>query len=173
MLEFLRKDRRRIKMPEKNMIWQDMEGLTYRQAAHGDYDDFYKIKCDPENVKWSGFASAPDYDRMKEWYEKQLNSEMRTIYLCYLDGNICGFFYLDKVSDDEIEAAASGVLSEYSGRGIGTWTVGKRIEIARKSGFSVISSFIADDNPKSWRRFEKLGFEKTGIQEVRWLIGGV
>ena len=56
-----------------------MEGLTYRQATQGDYDDFYKIKCDPENVKWSGFASAPDYDRMKEWYEKQLYSETRTI----------------------------------------------------------------------------------------------
>lgn len=56
-----------------------MEELTYKQATLADYDDFYKIKCDPENVKWSGFASAPDYERMKEWYCKQLESEKRTI----------------------------------------------------------------------------------------------
>ena len=149
-----------------------MEGLTYKTATLEDYDDFYKIKCDPENVKWSGFAAAPDYDRMREWYEKQLNSNTRTIYLCYLNGNICGFFYLDKISEDEIEAAASGVLSEYTGRGIGTWTVEKRIEIAKQEGYSTISSLIADDNPKSWRRFEKLGFEKTDIQEVKELAGG-
>ena len=45
-----------------------MEELTYKQATLSDYDDFYKIKCDPENVKWSGFASTPDYERMKEWF---------------------------------------------------------------------------------------------------------
>ncbi len=89
-----------------------MEGLTYKTAALEDYDDFYKIKCDPENVKWSGFATAPDYNKMKIWYEKQLNSTTRAIYLCYLNGNICGFFYLDKISECEIEAAASGVLSD-------------------------------------------------------------
>jgi len=54
-----------------------MEELTYKQATLSDYDDFYKIKCDPENVKWSGFASAPDYERMKEWFCKQLDSEKR------------------------------------------------------------------------------------------------
>ena len=144
-----------------------MEGLTYKIATLKDYDDFYKIKCDPENVKWSGFATAPDYARMKEWYEKQLKSEARTIYLCYLNGSICGLFYLDKISNDEIEAVGSGVLSEYTSRGIGTWTVEKRIKIAKQEGYSTISSWVADENHKSWRRIEKLGFEKADIQEVR------
>ena len=149
-----------------------MEGLIYKVAALEDYDDFYKIKCDPENVKWSGFATAPDYDRLKEWYKKQMKSATRTIYLCYLNGNICAFFYLDRISSEEIEDA-DGVLSEYTGKGIGTWMVEKRIEIAKKEGYSIIYSLIADDNPRSWRRFEKLKYERIDIQEDRTLRGGV
>ena len=45
-----------------------MKELTYKIATIEDYDDFYTIKCDPENIKWSGFATAPDYECMKEYY---------------------------------------------------------------------------------------------------------
>lgn len=149
-----------------------MEGLSYKKASLEDYDDFYKIKCDPENVKWSGFATAPDYDRMKEWYRQQLEGDKRTIYLCYWNGEVCGFFYLDRLSKEEFEAASSGVLAEYTGRGIGTWMVKTRIELAEKEGASSVSSWIADENPRSWERFEKLGFEKTDENEERQIICG-
>ena len=119
---------------------QEMEGLTYKAAVLEAYDDFYKIKCDSENVKWSGFATAPDYYGMREWYERQLGSKTRIIYLCYLNGNICGFFYLDKISGDEIEAASSRISSEYIGRSIGNYIVDKRNEIAEKEGDSTFSS---------------------------------
>ena len=149
-----------------------MKELSYKQAAMQDYDDFYKIKCDPENVKWSGFATAPDYERMKEWFRQQLEGGKRTIYLCYWNGDCCGFFYLDKVSAEEMEAASSGVLTEYTGRGIGTWTVGERIQLAKEQGASILSSWIADENPRSWKRFEKLGFQKTDEQEERLIARG-
>ncbi len=149
-----------------------MEELTYKVATMQDYDDFYKIKCDPENVKWSGFANAPDYERMKEWFRQQLEGNKRTIYLCYWKGEVCGFFYLDKLSDKEFEAASSGVLKEYTGRGIGTWLVKKRIELAQEQGAETISTWVADDNPRSWKRFDNLGFQKTDTQEDREFIGG-
>lgn len=149
-----------------------MEELTYKQATLSDYDDFYKIKCDPENVKWSGFASAPDYERMKEWFCKQLDSEKRTIYIAYWNGVACGFFYLDKVTEEEFEAASSGVLKEFTGRGIGTWLVKKRIELAKEKGAKELSTWVADENPQSWKRFEKLGFLKTDIQENRMIARG-
>ena len=149
-----------------------MEELTYKKAALEDYDDFYKVKCDPENVKWSGFATAPDYERMKEWYRQQLEGERRTIYLAYWKGAICGFFYMDKLSEEEYEAASSGVLKEYTGRGIGTSLVKERIEIAKAKGAKLISSWIADENTNSWKRFEKFGFQKTDIQEDRMIMKG-
>lgn len=147
--------------------------LTYRMATMDDYDDFYKIKCDPENVKWSGFPSAPDYDKMKEWFRQQLDCNKRSIYLCYLNGDVCGFFYLDKVSDEEFEAASSGVLSKYTGRGIGTMLVQKRIDITKELGAKTLTTWIADENPRSWKRFKKLGFKQTNTQDSRSIGGGV
>ena len=149
-----------------------MRELTYRIATVEDYDDFYKIKCDPENIKWSGFATAPNYERMKEWFRQQLEGDKRTIYLCYWNGDVCGFFYLDKLSSEEMEAASSGILAEYTGRGIGTWTVEERIKLAKEQGASIISSWIADENPRSWKRFEKMGFQKTNNQEERLIACG-
>ena len=155
-----------------NSDLKTMDGLTYKQATIEDYDDFYKIKCDPENVKWSGFASAPDYERMKEWFRQQVEGDKRTIYLAYWNGEVCGFFYLDKLSEEEFEASSSGVLKEYTGRGIGTCLVKERIELAKKQGAKQISSWIADENLHSWKRFEKLGFVKTDISEDRMIACG-
>ncbi len=86
-----------------------MEELTYKQATLADYDDFYKIKCDPENVKWSGFASAPDYERMKEWYCKQLESEKRT-YL-YAVKSIADFEDYFAIKSDPTAILWSGFAS--------------------------------------------------------------
>lgn len=147
-----------------------MEELTYKLATSVDYDDFYKIKCDPENVKWSGFATAPDYERMKEWFRVQLGSGRRSIYLAYWNGEVCAFFYLDKLTEDEFEAASSGVVKDYTGRGIGTYLVKERIELAKAQGAKQLSSWIADENPQSWRRFEKLGFKKTDESEERMIV---
>ena len=143
-----------------------MEELTYKQATLSDYDDFYKIKCDPENVKWSGFASAPDYERMKEWFCKQLDSEKRTIYIAYWNGVACGFFYLDKVTEEEFEAASSGVLKEFTGRGIGTWLVKKRIELAKdpEKIYEILrkgtekAREVAKENIKQFKRAMKIDY---------------
>lgn len=158
--------------------------LTYRMATMDDYDDFYKIKCDPENVKWSGFPSAPDYGRMKEWYSQQLNSEKRTIYLCYWKEQVCGFFYLDNVSDEEFGAGASGVLTEYTGKGISEITYGV---LTHYSGFgigtelvryalhthanknSLFCAWVSDINKASERCFEKNGFTKHTIYKQQSL----
>ena len=151
-----------------------MRRLTYKLATLEDYDDFYKIKCDPENIKWSGFSQAPDYKIMKDWFFNQLECEKRTIYICYWEGVACAFFYLDKLSEYEFEAASSGVLKEYTGRGIGTWMVKKRIDLAKEQGAKLISTWVANENAHSWKRFEKCGFQKTGEFEKRemLLLGG-
>lgn len=148
--------------------------LSYKEAEQSDYDDFFNIKADKANIEWGGFETAPDYDTFKQWYSKQLESKKRTIYLVYHQSKCVAFFYLDKLGNQIYEASSSGVLGEYCGRGIGTYTLRKRIYISKKSGGKYIISWIADDNIASYRRFEKLGFEKTNDSDVRDLplLGG-
>jgi len=141
-----------------------MEELTYKLATLADYDDFYRIKCDPENVKWSGFATAPDYERMKEWFCKQLESEKRTIYITYWNGVACGFFYLDKLDNQDAEEIGYGVLTDYSGRGIGTALVGTGVHLCKASK---LTAWVSEKNRGSERCFEKNGFEKHPIKQKR------
>lgn len=37
-----------------------MSQLTYRLATLSDFEDFYRIKCDKENIAWGGFTKAPE-----------------------------------------------------------------------------------------------------------------
>lgn len=143
-----------------------MEELSCQKATLGDYDDFYKIKCDSENVKWSGFASVPDYERLKEWYIHQIGSEKRTIYLAYWNGAICGFFYLDKLADQNAEEIGYGVLTDHSGKGIGTALVGTGVKLCKSNN---IIAWVSEKNRASERCFEKNGFVRIDTKENRFM----
>lgn len=147
-----------------------MEELTFKLATFEDYDDFYYIKCDPENVIWSGFPSVPDYDRMKEWFQQQLEGKKRTIYLSQWNGRVSGFFYLDNIAlrgtDTTAQEISYGVLSEFTGKGIGTAIVQKAIQICNTSQ---IVAWVSEKNRASERCFEKNGFEKQQKRELRYM----
>lgn len=141
--------------------------IECKKADFCDYDDFYRIKSDPENVKWSGFPTAPDYNRMKEWFQQQLVNNKRNIYLCYWNGSVCGFFYLDYLSLESGATAQEigyGVLSEFSGKGIGTAILEKVTQICDTS---LIVAWVSEKNRASERCFEKNGFEKQQKRELR------
>ena len=56
---------------------------NFTVAKMENFDDFYKIKSEPNSVYWSGFAKAPDYESFKEHYKKELSRKDRTIILLY------------------------------------------------------------------------------------------
>lgn len=61
-----------------------MNLLTYRLATLTDFEDFYRIKCDKENIAWGGFTKAPERESFYDWYVQQLASDRRWIYLVSL-----------------------------------------------------------------------------------------
>lgn len=151
-----------------------MQNLVYRKACLSDYDDFYAIKADKSNIEWGGFLEAPDYNNFKNWYEAQMKSDIRTIYLVYLDEKCVAFFYIDRINETSFELSSSGVLSDYCGRGIGTYTVKARLEIIKGQGGKTCETWISENNIAYYRRFEKLGFVKTEDYQIRELpqLGG-
>lgn len=151
-----------------------MNLLTYRLATLADFEDFYRIKCDKENIVWGGFTKAPEKKSFYNWYVQQLASDRRWIYLVYEGNEVCAFFYIDKIDNKTYELSSSGVLAEFSGRGIGTYTVKVRMDIIRSLGGKTCITWIAEDNIGSYKRFEKIGFVRTDEYEVRNLplLGG-
>lgn len=148
--------------------------LTYKEATINDFEDLFLIKCDKANVQWGGFENIPNRQSFYEWFIRQIYSSFRTIYLVYEHTHPCAFFYIDKENDTTYELSSSGVLSEYAGKGIGTYTVQKRIEIIKALGGKICITWISEHNIASYKRFIKEGFTRTNEYETRNLplLGG-
>ncbi len=144
--------------------------LRYKLAQNNDIDfeDFYKIKSDADNIKWSGFLTAPEKKSFRKWYAEQINSTKRDIYLVYFEGvaNAVAFFYIDYCDNGEF-FVPSGVLAEFTRRGIGTWIIQESDKIAKEKGYKVHVAMVSDLNVGSIKRFEKLGFTRTTDYDVR------
>ena len=39
-----------------------MEEISIRKAAEQDFDFFYSMKCDGDNIYWTGYSSPPSRD---------------------------------------------------------------------------------------------------------------
>ncbi len=144
--------------------------LSYKNARIEDFEGFFKIKCDPQNVKWSGFSLPPNKVSLYYWYIANIKNLHRKIFLVWNDDiEIVGFFYLDIISERLCEATSSGVLTEYTNKGIGTKTLQWREEIAYQLGAEMIQTWVSQNNIASYHRLEKLNWIKTDVFELKHL----
>ncbi len=153
-----------------------MQNLTYRLATDcdKDFEDLYRIKCDPEQIKWGGFICPPNKESFGKWYRKMINDSDRDIFLVYLNEIVVGFFYIDYIDKDTIEDT-SGILTEYSGHGIGTYIIENIDNIAKQKGIKKHIAWISEKNIRSYKRYIKLGYQKTEEIDQRDLpmLGGL
>lgn len=160
-------------MKNKHLI---MDNLTYRIATDciSDFEDLFKIKCDPVNIQWGGFRCPPEKESFYKWYKNRFKDTNREIYLVYKDNSIVGYFYIDYVDLETIEDT-SGILTEYSGRGIGTYIIERIDNIAKNKGIKKHIAWISEQNISSYKRYIKLGYQKTEETDQRDLplLGGV
>lgn len=138
------------------------------EDCDSDFEDFYKIKSDADNIKWSGFLTAPVKESFRLWYSNQIKNPKRDIYLVFLEGilHAVGFFYID-YSENEEFYVPSGVLGEFTRRGIGTWIIQESNRIAKENGSKKHIALVSELNVGSVKRYEKLGFSKTLEYEIR------
>ena len=106
--------------------------LSWRLAeiTDSDFEDFYRIKADLENIKWGGFTCPPEKKSFKEWYKSQIESSTREIYLVFIERKCVAFFYID-YKDNGHFLVPSGVLTEYTRQGIGTYIIEESDKINR------------------------------------------
>lgn len=144
--------------------------LSFRLAVEDDYDDFFKMKSDFNNIAWGGFLQKPDYERFKSWFMQQIDpGNKRKIYIVKKQNISVGYFNLEDV--DEITSEISyGVISEFTGLGIGTFIVRSATTILNKK----LVAWVANDNIPSIKCFEKNSFAKTDETQIRNLplLGG-
>ena len=97
-----------------------MKLVSLRPATIDDYDAFYAIKADANNIKWGGFDKAPQKDTFERWYKLQLKpNSKRKIFILQIENRIVGFSSVNFTEPNEPELSY-GVLSEEAGNGYGT-----------------------------------------------------
>lgn len=150
--------------------------LSYRLATdcEEDFECLYKIKCDPENIKWGGFSCPPNKESFREWFKNRIYDTYREIYLVFLNKICVGFFYIDYLDDETIEDT-TGLLTEYSGQGIGTYMLNSIDEIAKSKKIKRHVAWVSENNIGSYKRCIKLGYRKLEETDQRNLplLGGV
>lgn len=139
--------------------------IEFNEACLNDYDAFYEIKADKNNIIWGGFSSAPEKTKFHEWYNRTLeDSSNRKLYIMRVENKVVGFSSVDYT--EEIPEISYGVLSDESGKGYGT-------EIIRQTCLAIkhsaVKAHVSEKNIGSIRCFEKNGFVKTSYSETREL----
>ena len=99
-----------------------MDNIEFILATTTHFDDFYKLKSEPNNIYWSGFDSAPNYEEFKIHFDKELCRDDRSIILIYFNVMIAGYLYIDYCELEKEVSIGYGVLKEFSGRGLGRKT---------------------------------------------------
>jgi len=55
--------------------------LNFKKCSEEDFEDFYILRCDKENIYWTGHDKEPNKDSLYEWYTEQLRRNDRMIFI--------------------------------------------------------------------------------------------
>ena len=138
--------------------------VIIRLATELDYDGYYHIKCDSQNIVWGGFDKAPEYSKFREVFLNRLNSPNRREYVCEVDYSIVG--YLAAIEEDDVVEISYGVLAEASGKGVATALIKN---VSSEYPNKDVIAWVSENNKGSERCLIKNGFVKQNKFETRYL----
>lgn len=131
--------------------------IAIRQACREDAAAFFRLRCDVENIIWSGHAAPPDWSNLASWFEAQIESSSRRIYVAEQGDEVVGYAYLDGIGD--LREVSIGVASNYASRGIGRRFLDKLVtHVVKSEGAKFIEAWIVPENVASIKAFEAAGF---------------
>ena len=138
------------------------------------FDDYFLLRCDRNNVLWSGHKQVPDFDRLKDWYLKNIVREDRLFFLAYqniTEGGILGYLYMDIIGiKKDVIDIGYGVHQSMNGKGYGTEIINFACNYWKSNlrNIKLIEAWVAVKNIGSIRVFIKNGFVKT--EETKYML---
>lgn len=152
--------------------------IVAKQATEDDFNAYFFLKCDEENIKWTGHENAPEREKLYQWYLTNINLDIRHFFLFFEDNQVdkpVGYLYVDYVNAEKTSVdTGHGVYSNSAGKGYGTEIIKFAIEFTTKELLSVkeIEGWIAQDNIGSVKNVLKNGYHETEETKVVKFEGG-
>lgn len=146
--------------------------MILKLVTKDDYDNFYKLKSDESNIFWTGWNDKPDYDNLKEFFNKTIDNlkdlKDRRIYLAFDNELVIGYIYIDYVDDNTFHLSPA-IYSDYQGKGYGKELIRLGIKEGLKLGYKNMEAYIREDNIASQKCFEYNGAIKTDKYELKFI----
>lgn len=123
--------------------------ININLATKDDFNFFYEIKKNKDNMYWSGYSKEPSKEKLKDFFYNILNNQddinKRKIYIIKFKESKCGYLYFDPI-DVKNAVISVAILDVFSGNGIGKLAVKNLIDIAFHNGVIKIIAEIREDN---------------------------
>lgn len=139
--------------------------LTLQRMTHADFPAYLAMKSDPEDVKWSGFLSAPDTGRFRALFDGWLADSKRFMLVARAP-DVVGYFVINVVGGDA--DTSYGVAAAHRGRGYGTLMNIRAAEWVQQNLAGLrLTSWIAEDNEPSIKSVIGAGFKASSETKVK------
>ncbi|AOR23417.1 GNAT family N-acetyltransferase [Clostridium taeniosporum] len=140
--------------------------LIFKRCDEEDFEDFFILRSDDENIYWTGYDKKPNKNNLKNWYLKQLKRDDRLLFIVRSDetDEPVGYLYLDIVGDNHnIIETGHGVNSKYKGKGLGTEIIKFAIDYSKNelTFIDEVDGWILEDNIGSIKNVLKNGYDET------------
>lgn len=142
--------------------------ITIREANDSDFNFFYSIKSEINDIRWTGHQNKPDYNQLLTWFIENLrNSKIRKIYIITKEDRPVGYIYVDKIHSG-LFGLSIGVSESASGQHIGRQAIREIVSLVSKSNKNAgFEAWIREDNIASIKAFTHAGFKPTDAYQFR------
>jgi|GEM_PF-4783780 len=127
-----------------------------------DFDNYLKVKSDLPAIAWSGFATAPNPDNLRAYFQKVLNNPDIHIYFMFEEGSedVIGYAQFVEENADEVHYAGYSVLEKYQGKGYGKLISKLIFEKISELPVKKVFGWISEHNIPSIKSWLANGFVK-------------
>lgn len=140
-------------------------------ASIGDFEDYYKIRCEASDIFWMGHTSPPNYQMIYGVFSERLGTNQlskigdKVIYMAKEDNNVTVGFVMLSLTSSGIEIGIS-LFQKYQSLGLGTKIIAEALPMSLSYNHTVYAR-IRDDNTASQKIFIKNGFNRTEEFEMK------
>lgn len=126
--------------------------IFLEKCTNKDFDLYYELRCDEENIYWTGYERSPDKENLRNWFKDQLKRKDRIFFLAKSQSypnEAIGYLYLDIVGENNnIIETGHGAHSKFKGKGIGTKIIKFALEYSKiyLPFIDRVDGWIAEDN---------------------------
>ena len=153
--------------------------ISFQKCKKEDFINYYLLKCDKENIIWTGHKNKPNKNKLKLWFNKQLKRADRIIFLLKSkehSNEAFGYLYIDIVEENsykKIVEVGYGVNSKYKKKGIGMNIIKFTIDYVTINlpFVDTITAWVAYNDIGSIKVFLKNEFIKTKEIKIYFFEG--